>query len=59
VLYKSRLVPRIIPMVGLIGAPILVASGMATLFGHLDQTSSMAALFACPSPPGSSPSACG
>ena len=29
-LYRSRLVPRIIPLVGLIGAPLLVASAAAT-----------------------------
>ena len=32
-LYRSRLVPRIIPLVGLIGAPMLLASVTATLFG--------------------------
>ena len=31
-MYRSRLVPRIIPMVGLIGAPILLASVITTLF---------------------------
>jgi Domain of unknown function (DUF4386) len=31
-LYRSRLVPRIIPLVGLLGAPLLVASAAATLF---------------------------
>lgn len=48
VLYRSRLVPRIIPMIGLIGAPILVASGVATLFGGLDRVSSTAAIAALP-----------
>src|SRR3984885_5691586 len=32
-LYRSRLVPRIIPTLGLIGAPILIASVIVTLFG--------------------------
>lgn len=32
-LYRSRLVPRILPVLGFIGAPILVASSVATLFG--------------------------
>ena len=32
-LYQSRLVPRILPVIGFIGAPLLVASTMATLFG--------------------------
>ena len=32
-LYRSRLVPRILPVMGLIGAPLLIASAIATLFG--------------------------
>ena len=32
-MYRSRLVPRIIPIVGLIGAPLLIAAVIATLFG--------------------------
>ena len=32
-LYRSRLVPRIIPVVGLIGAPLLICTVIATLFG--------------------------
>jgi hypothetical protein len=39
-LYKSRLVPRIIPAVGLIGAPLLFAAFIGTLFGATDQVSS-------------------
>ena len=31
-LYRSRLVPRILPMLGLIGAPILIASVIAAMF---------------------------
>jgi Domain of unknown function (DUF4386) len=31
-LYRSRLVPRIIPVLGLIGAPLLIASVVTTLF---------------------------
>ena len=31
-MYRSRLVPRVIPVLGLIGAPILIAAVMATLF---------------------------
>jgi hypothetical protein len=34
-LYRSRLVPRIIPVVGLIGAPLLICTVIATLFGGL------------------------
>ncbi|WP_139003407.1 DUF4386 domain-containing protein [Arthrobacter crystallopoietes] len=32
-MYKSRLVPRILPVLGFIGAPLLVASVAGTLFG--------------------------
>jgi Domain of unknown function (DUF4386) len=34
-LYRSRLVPRIIPLLGLIGAPLLICTVIATLFGGL------------------------
>jgi hypothetical protein len=34
-MYKSRLVPRIIPLLGLIGAPILITADAAVLFGLL------------------------
>jgi hypothetical protein len=32
-MYRSRLVPRVIPVLGLIGAPLLIAAVIATLFG--------------------------
>jgi hypothetical protein len=32
-LYRSRLVPRVIPTIGLIGAPLLLISVCATIFG--------------------------
>ena len=38
-LYRSGLVPRIIPTVGLIGAPLLFLSTVATMFGVNDATS--------------------
>lgn len=38
-LYRSRLVPRGIPLLGLVGAPILFASTLATLFGVFEQLS--------------------
>jgi hypothetical protein len=38
-MYRSRLVPRLIPLTGLIGAPLLLAADLATLFGHNSQTS--------------------
>jgi hypothetical protein len=48
VLYRSGLVPRWIPTVGLIGAPILLASDLATMFGVHDQVSGTAMLAALP-----------
>lgn len=38
VLYRSRLVPRVIPLLGLIGAPLLMASAIGTMFGLHDQS---------------------
>ena len=34
-MYRSRLVPRAIPVIGLIGAPLLICTVIATLFGGL------------------------
>ena len=48
IMYQSRLVPRWIPTLGLIGAPLLFASSTATLFGAWDQVSAPALLFALP-----------
>ena len=39
VMYRTRLVPRIMPTIGLIGAPMLLASSTATLFGVYGQIS--------------------
>lgn len=47
-LYRSRLVPRVLPVLGFIGAPLLVASVGATLFDVWGQVSAMSALFALP-----------
>ncbi len=47
-LYKSHLVPRIIPTIGLIGAPLLFASFTATLFGAFDQVSAASFLLTLP-----------
>ena len=33
VMYRSRLVPRVIPVLGLIGAPLLICTVIATVFG--------------------------
>ena len=43
-LYRSRLVPRIIPVLGLIGAPLLIAAVIATLFGGKLGSPALAAL---------------
>lgn len=48
VLHQFRLVPRWIPTLGLIGAPILLASCTAVLFGAFDQISSTGVLTALP-----------
>jgi hypothetical protein len=47
-MYRFRLVPRFIPMMGFIGAPLLVASSLASLFGGHGQISDTATLFALP-----------
>jgi hypothetical protein len=47
-MYRFRLVPRFIPMMGLLGAPLLVASSLATLFGGHGQVSDTATLCALP-----------
>jgi hypothetical protein len=39
VMYRSGLLPRWIPTLGLVGAPLLLASCTATLFGAWEQTS--------------------
>ena len=38
-MYRSRLVPRAIPLMGLIGAPLLIASTIAWFFGVIEQIS--------------------
>jgi hypothetical protein len=47
-LYRARLVPRILPVMGLIGAPLLVASAAATVFNLWSQVSMLAGLAALP-----------
>ena len=47
-LYRSRLVPRILPIVGLIGAPLLAVSALATVFGLWPQTSPQSLLLTIP-----------
>ncbi|SOD74890.1 uncharacterized protein DUF4386 [Jatrophihabitans sp. GAS493] len=48
VMYRSRLVPRIIPTIGLIGAPLILVSATATIFGVWDQLSVAGAVFGFP-----------
>ncbi len=47
-LYRSRLVPRIIPTVGLIGAPLLFGAFLAQLFGVFDQVSAISFFLTLP-----------
>jgi hypothetical protein len=47
-LYRSGLVPRIIPLVGLNGAPLLFASDLAVMFGLWEQVSLPAGIATVP-----------
>ena len=47
-LYRSRLVPRALPTLGLIGAPLLITADIATMFGAIGQHSSWALVGALP-----------
>jgi hypothetical protein len=47
-MYRSGLVPRLIPTMGLVGAPILLASCIATLFGLFDQFAPVALILVLP-----------
>ncbi|HET7037628.1 MAG TPA: DUF4386 domain-containing protein [Thermomicrobiaceae bacterium] len=47
-LYRSRLVPRALPTLGLIGAALLVATFAGGLFGLWDQVSALSAIGALP-----------
>lgn len=47
-LYQSRLVPRVLPLVGFIGAAMLLAGDMAVLFGVIEQHAPSTALAAVP-----------
>jgi len=47
-LYRSRLVPRVIPALGLIGGPLLIASVTGTMFGINTATSVWAAIAVAP-----------
>ena len=47
-LYQSRLVPRLLPIIGIIGAFTLVAGDVAVLFGVMDQHAPLAGISAIP-----------
>jgi hypothetical protein len=47
-LYRSRLVPRVLPVLGLIGAPLLLASNIGVLFGLWERVSVLPGLAAVP-----------
>jgi hypothetical protein len=44
VMYRSGLVPRILPILGLVGAPLLLASDILIFFGVIDRVSPFAAV---------------
>jgi hypothetical protein len=47
-MYRSRLVPRLIPLMGLVGGPLLIAADIAILFGHIDQVSAWSGIATFP-----------
>jgi hypothetical protein len=47
-MYRSRLVPRVIPTMGLIGAPLLLAANTATFFGLNEQLSAWSLIATLP-----------
>ena len=47
-LYRSRLVPRILPIVAFVGAPLLLANDIAIFFGAYDKGSALDGLAAIP-----------
>jgi hypothetical protein len=47
-LYKSRLVPRVLPVLAFIGAPLLLVSDAAVLFGVVERVSTLPAIAVLP-----------
>ena len=47
-LYRSRLVPRVLPTLGLIGAPLHITAVVLTMFGVVDRVGTVALLAALP-----------
>jgi hypothetical protein len=47
-LYRSGLVPRVLPAIGLIGAPLHITAAVLTMFGAIDRVGSVALIAALP-----------
>jgi hypothetical protein len=47
-MYQSRLVPRVLPVLGLIGAPLLIASSVAVFFGVIAPISTWSGIATVP-----------
>ena len=47
-LYRSRLVPRVLPLLGLIGAPLLLASNLGAMFGLWERSAGPSAILFIP-----------
>ena len=47
-LYRSGLVPRVIPLIGLIGAPLQLVAVLLTMFGVVERTSSATGILVIP-----------
>lgn len=47
-MYRSGLVPRVLPVIGLIGAPLHLTAVILTMFGVIDRIGSVALLAALP-----------
>jgi hypothetical protein len=47
-LYKSRLVPRVLSLIGIVGGPVLIAGYLAAIFGLIGQHAPLAGLSALP-----------
>jgi hypothetical protein len=47
-MYRSRRVPRFIPIMGLIGAPLLLTANILTVLGHNTQLSALSGIATAP-----------
>ena len=47
-MYRSGLVPRVIPLIGLIGAPLQLTAVILTMFGVIDRTSTATGILVIP-----------